>query len=274
MKRVINLLFLSFCSSRKSKRSLFVILAGYILFSGVSCTEEEKYDYSVVRQVDLFLDGKEWALNTGISTKPFLIYHADNGDYFANYSSHYRFSLKNGEYLFVATPMPANLVPDSAIATNLNDLYIRQSPNADQAVQISRAAEYNSPFSEVLALNMVTRTGTLRLKALDTTADNSYSSVRAIVVAQRSAYRVSNETYVESPIEIVRAKTTATGGVNYTDDFVLFQTKDARSGIQLRFELLDATGAVVREVSIDGTFEIFPKGVAQVDFYLNETPAP
>jgi len=240
-----------------------------VLLSVFSCTKEDKYETSVVRDYNLFLNGKSFKVNPGITTRPFFIYKRPSGEYFGNYMSHYRFSLPNGEYWFVATPAPAQLIPDSTGATNLNDLVIKQFTRADQQVEISAVAQYNSPFAETLNLNMLSRTGTLRLKATDTQADNSYTSIRAVVTVQRSGYRVADESFIESPLDVVRSKTTDKGGVNYTDDFVLFKTKDEQSGVNVRFELLDKNGLVVRTRTLTESFQIFPDSVNLINFNLN-----
>jgi len=253
---------------------LYTLISLSVILISFACSEDDKYETSVVRQFELTLNGKAWSLNTGISTKPIFIYKSA-GDFFSNYSSHYRFNLENGSYRFVATPNPASLIPDTIIATNLNDLIIPQFSNADTQVEISAAVEYNSPFSEVLKLNMVTRTGTLRLRATDTKADKSYSTVRAIVTAQRSGYRVSDETYIESPIDVTRSKATATGGVNYTDDFVLFSTKDRENGVKVRFELLDNNANIVHTKELPAPFPVFGADtLTLVEFQMNDTDNP
>lgn len=246
-----------------------------IVLTFFSCKKEEKkYETSVVRDYNLFLNGEPFRVNPGITTRPFFIYKRPSGEYFGNYMSHYRFSLPNGGYWFVATPAPAQLIPDSTGAGNLKDLVINQFVRADQQVQISAVAEYNSPFAEPLNLNMVNRTGTLRLKATDTQGDNTYTSIRAVVTVKRSGYRVFDETYVESPLDVTRTKATDKGGVNYTDDFVLFNTKDEQNGVNVKFELLDRNGLVVRTRSLPGSFQIFPDSVNLVNFNLNDPETP
>ena len=248
---------------------LYKLFCLAVVLSVFSCTKEDKYETSVVRDFNLFLNGESFKVNPGITTKPFFIYKRPSGEYFGNYMSHYRFALPNGGYWFVATPAPAQLIPDSTATTNLKDLVINQFSRADQKVEISAVAEYNSPFQEALNLNMISRTGTLRLKATDTQGDNSYTSIRAVVTVQRSGYRVADESFIESPLDVIRSKATDKGGVNYTDDFVLFKTKDEQSGVNVRFELLDKNGLVVRTRTLDESFQIFPDSVSLVNFTLN-----
>lgn len=257
------------------KRNLLYKLFGFVfLLSAIACSKEDRYETSVVRQVDLSLNGQPWKLNVGISTKPFFVYKRPSGEYFANYTSHYRFSLPNGGYWFLATPAPATLIPDSVATTNLKDLVINQFPRADQQVEISAAAEFNSPFDRPLTLNMITRTGTLRLKATDAKSDARYTSVRAVVTVNRSAYRVADESYVESPLEVIRVLKTDKGGVNYTDDFIVFATKDEQSGVSIRFELLDNAGNIVRTRSIDTPVQVLSNARTLVEFSLNDSDEP
>lgn len=256
-----NIAFYTFC--------LFTVC-----LSMVGCSKYDKYESSVVRQFSLYLNGKPWQLNPGISTKPLFIYKDNAGDFVANYTSHYRFSLENGGYRFVASPMPANLIPDSVLSTNLNDLVIGQAPRADQQVQISAAVTYSSPFEQPLHIDMLSRTGRLRLQATDTKSDRSYTTVRAVVTVKRSGYRVIDETYVEIPLEVTRSVATDRGGVNYTDDFVLFNTKNEENGVNVRFELLDRTGSIVRTRILDAPISIFSDSLTLVQFGLNDSENP
>lgn len=59
---------------------------------------------------------------------------------------------------------------------------------------------------------MYNRTGTLRLRATDRKADKRYSTIRAIVSTPISGYKISDATFVKSPIEVVRNTATSTGG--------------------------------------------------------------
>lgn len=251
------------------RNKLQALLFFAVLLLAFSCKEENKYETSLVRDYNLFQNGTPFKVNWGITTKPFFIYSRPSGEYFGNYTSHYRFALPNGGYWFIATPYPGTLIPDSIAPTNLNDLVISQFSRADQQVVISAASEYDSPFQTPLNLDMISRTGTLRLKAIDTEADNTYTSIRAVITVQRSGYRVIDESYIESPLEVTRSKTTDKGGVNYTDDFVLFNTKDEQNGVSIRFELLDRNGILVRTRTISESFQIFPDSITRVDFNLN-----
>lgn len=256
------------------KYILYPLISFVILFLLYGCSDNDRYETSVVRQYELYLNGEPWSLRPGIATKPFFIYNTQHGDFVANYTSHYRFTLENGSYKFVLTSDPENIIPNSIIATNLNDLVINQFEKADKSIEISAAVEYKSPFSEVLKLNMISRTGTLRLRATDLKSDRSYSTVRAVVTSNRSGYRVLDETYIESPIDIIRSKATSTGGVNYTDDFIILNTENAQKGVEVRFELLDKNGEIVLTRKLGGLFEIWGNTMTLVEFQLNDTDNP
>jgi hypothetical protein len=235
----------------------------------VSCEKkEDKYPTFIVRNYDFELNGSPWTTNVDLSTRQIIVY--DNaGTFRANYMTYYRFALEEGSYKFLASPAPA-VITSSLIKYNLNDLVIPQPTNADTHLQLSPAVSYSTPFSDTLHLRMVNRTGTLRLKAKDLTADLSYTTVRAIATVQNSGYKAVDETYVESSLELTRSKATATGGVNYTEDFIVFNTVDDQHKVSVRLELLDAEGQVIRTKELTDKYEILPDAVTIADFYLNE----
>lgn len=253
------------------KRNILYALAGFIvLLSVFACSDDNKYETSVVRQIELFLNDEEWVLNVGISTKPLFVYNS-NGEYVANYTSHYRFALENGNYKIVATPAPEDLIPSPV---NLNELIIEQDLEAKRKVEISAPVEYSSPFDTPLSISMYSRTGVLRLKAIDKKADKGYSKVRAILTTPISGYRVADATYVKSQVELTRSKETATGGVNYTDDFMVFETQTLGETVNVHIEYLDKDGAIVQSKPMDGAFTILPNTITQIDFQLNDTEHP
>ncbi len=235
----------------------------------IACSEDDRYPTSIVRNYEFFLNESSWTQNVGLTNRPIFIYSSD-GKYVANYVPYYNFALENGTYRFFATPNGGVLIPDSLLGINLNDLVIKQPILANVDVQISPVVKYSSPFNETMQFYMTNRTGTLRLKAIDQTADPSYKTVRAILGVNRSAYKVSDQTYTESYMELTRSKATATGGVNYTDDFIVFETKDAQNGIKVRLEMLDGDSKVVRTKELGNTFEIHSKEISVIEFYLNE----
>ena len=253
------------------KKNILYSLVGLAVLFGMSACSEDRYETSVVKQIELFLNDDEWFVNVGINTKPLFIYNAGSGEYVANYTSHYRFPLENGTYKVVATPSPEQLIPSPV---NLNELVIEQDPEARRKVEISSPVEYSSPFDTPLSIRMYSRTGVLRLRATDKKSDKSYSTVRAIVSAPISGYRVADASFIESPVELVRDRATSTGGVNYTDDFVTFETSTIGQAVNVRIDYLDNQGNVIQSKPMDGSFPIHPNDTTQIDFPLNDTEHP
>lgn len=251
------------------KNRLYSLL-GLILLLGVSaCSEDDKYSTSVVKQIELFLDDEPWAVNTGLTTKPLFIYK-ENGEYYGNYISHYRFQLPNGKYRIISTTQTDSIpCPD-----NLNDIVLQQDPEAKDKVDVSAPVEYSSPFNEPLSIRMYSRTGLLRLKATDKKADKSYSTVRAVLSCPVSAYKISDAKFIETPVEIIRDKSTNSGGVNYTDDMMLFETQTVGKEVAIRIDYLDDNKKVIQSKIINGSFPILPNDTTQVAFALNNVDEP
>lgn len=252
------------------RKSISSAVAGLMLLLGIAaCSEDSKYNSSVVKDIQMYLDDEAYSLNTGSSNKPLFIYAVD-GSYVANYSTLYRFQLPDGTYRIVATT-EADSLPHPG---NLNDIVLNQDPKAEKVYALSAPVEYVSPFNEPLEIRMYNRTGTLRLRATDRKADKRYSTIRAIVSTPISGYKILDATFVKSPIEVVRNTATSTGGVNYTDDLVLFETDTDNEAVTVRFEYLDANQQVIQTKEIEGTFPILPKNLTTVSFELNNADEP
>ena len=252
------------------RKNISSAVAGLMLLLGIAaCSEDSKYNSSVVKDIQMYLDDEAYSLNTGSSNKPLFIYAAD-GSYVANYSTLYRFQLPDGTYRIVATT-EADSLPHPG---NLNDIVLNQDPKAEKVYALSAPVEYASPFDEPLEIRMYNRTGTLRLRATDRKADKRYSTIRAIVSTPISGYKISDATFVKSPIEVVRNTATSTGGVNYTDDLVLFETDTDNEAVTVRFEYLDANQQVIQTKEIEGTFPILPKNLTTVSLELNNADEP
>lgn len=252
------------------RKNISSAVAGLMLLLGIAaCSEDSKYNSSVVKDIQMYLDDEAYSLNTGSSNKPLFIYAAD-GSYVANYSTLYRFQLPDGTYRIVATT-EADSLPHPG---NLNDIVLNQDSKAEKVYALSAPVEYASPFDEPLEIRMYNRTGTLRLRATDRKADKRYSTIRAIVSTPISGYKISDATFVKSPIEVVRNTATSTGGVNYTDDLVLFETDTDNEAVTVRFEYLDANQQVIQTKEIEGTFPILPKNLTTVSFELNNADEP
>lgn len=249
------------------KTNKILLALSLVLFVLTSCSNDDlKYDSYTVKLLDFQLNGEPWNLNVGISTRPLFVYK-DDGNYFANYSSLYPFSLENGQYKMVASDYPEQMIPSP---TNLNDLIVPQPALANQHVNLSDAVPYASPFEEPLTLNIITRTGILRLKSLDVTADKSYTTIKTTVSVKRSAYKVSDATFVKEDMFVTRSKATANGGINYTDDFILFQTGEEANNVRVKIECLDQNMQVVKTKELEGTFSIEGNKVTDVSFTLNQ----
>ena len=151
---------------------------------------------------------------------------------------------------------------------------IHQDPTAKTKYAISAPVAYKSPFDEPLSVRMYNRTGVLRLKSTDRKSDKSYSKLRAVVSSPISGYKLSDATFVKAPTDVQREKETTTGGVNYTDDFVLFQTQSEGGTVSVRIDYLDKNNTVVQSKAIDGTFPILPDDTVQVAFALNNVDEP
>ena len=244
---------------------------GLLLLLMVSCSETElKYDTSVVRGYDIQLNGGPPPFNVGLSTKPIFIYKED-GEYFANYNWEFRFALDKGTYKFLASDIPGEMITTPA---NLNDLIIPQALAGAQKVNLSAALPYASPFEEKLTMNILTRTGTLRLKAMDINADKSYSVIKTSVFVKRSGYKVSDETFIKGDLTVSRSKATTSGGINYTDDFIVFQTDEAANNVRVKIEFMTSDSVVVKTKEFEGSFPILPNGVTNVAFNLNDPDTP
>lgn len=84
------------------RKSISSAVAGLMLLLGIAaCSEDSKYNSSVVKDIQMYLDDEAYSLNTGSANKPLFIYAAD-GSYVANYSTLYRFQLPDGTYRIVA----------------------------------------------------------------------------------------------------------------------------------------------------------------------------
>lgn len=234
-----------------------------LLAAGISsCSDKEVYDSSVVRNINITLNGNPWSIYYGTTNKPIFIYH-DDGSYFANYSMLYNFKLDNGKYKVIATTQTDLIVyPD-----NLNTLTISQDSTASMSFGISPAVEYVA--GESLNLPMETRTGVLRLRATDEKADMRYSTVRAVVNSPISAYKISDCSFEENGVEIVSDKTTASGGVSYSNDLIMLETATNNKALTVRIDYIDDAGDIINSKEIDGEFTIYGNDTTIVSFSLN-----
>ena len=60
------------------RKSISSAVAGLMLLLGIAaCSEDSKYNSSVVKDIQMYLDDEAYSLNTGSSNKPLFIYAAD-----------------------------------------------------------------------------------------------------------------------------------------------------------------------------------------------------
>lgn len=245
------------------KLSLVAVAA---LASLASCKEEEVYDSSITRELTMTLDGEPWNIYYGTSNLPLFVYNS-NGDYYANYSTSYRFSLPDGSYKVLATNQADYLTPP----TNLNDQVIEQDIEAKKTFAISDPVDYTPGNPMSLALK--TRTGMLRLRALDTKADKSYSIIHAIITTPVVAYHVGEAgPATGEPIRIDRYKETAGGGVGYTEDMYFIGSETDQLNVTI--EYLDADSNVVNTKPFAEGFTVKPNELTEVSFNLNNADEP
>jgi hypothetical protein len=253
----------------KHKITIFLpLLAASLLLAG--CSGDEVYDTAVTRNISLTMDGEPWSIYYGTTNKPLFVYK-DNGEYVANYSSSYRFTLDKGNYKIIATDQ-SDLID---APSNLNDMIIPQDTLAKQAFGISAPTDYQA--GQDMQVNMYTRTGMLRLKSTDVKADKSYSSVRATVTSPVTGYNVGTASYVvneSSPIVLTRTKATSNGGINWSDDFILLGTQPDGRKVNVRLDYLDANGHSIKQKTFADDFEIVPNDTTIVSFALNNVNEP
>lgn len=259
------------------KNWIYAILLLSTMVVAVACSddEEEKYSSTVIRDVELFMNGKPYTLGmSGFEqhTNRILFMYSPSGDYLGSYMPAWNFSLENGSYKVCGISSFQTLIGDSG--ANLNTLSVAQDSAADKTfmdkIVISDPVEYTVPSDEPLKVNLQKRVGTIRLLALDVESDYSYSTVRAIVTTPRSAYRLADASYVDEPMETVRQKNNDLGGRNYQDDFVFFPTESPEKGVSVRFEFLDADKNVVKTKEIEGTYGVYTDSIHTLQVYLND----
>lgn len=231
-----------------------------------SCSKEEVYDAPITRELSMTLDGEPYSIYYGTNNYPLFIYK-DNGDFYANYNTSYRFSLPAGDYKLICT----NQSKLMEIPTSLNDEVIEQDPECLQTFGISAPVSYTA--GDPMKVDMFTRTGMLRLKAVDVKADKSYASVRTTLTTPVSGWSVGEGKPVNNgePLELTRSKETS-GGIGFTEDLYLIGSPDDEVTVNL--EYLDADGNVIKSKAFDGGFKVNANEITEVTFELNNPDEP
>lgn len=238
------------------------------VFSG--CSSDETYDTEVTRKISLTMDGQPWSIYYGTSNRPLFIYTAD-GKYVANYSTNYNFSLGSGIYKVFATDQ-SDLVD---IPNPLDDMVIAQDTLMRQTFGISAPVNYSA--GQDMSIDMLTRTGVLRLHSTDEKADKSYSVVKATITTPVTGYQIGSASYVvndDAPLVLTHSQSTSSGGINYNDDMVLLGTQPDGRKVDVHLDYLDSNGNVVRSKDFADGFEIVPNDTTVVSFALNNAQEP
>lgn len=246
------------------KRHHFIIFSFLnFLFLLSACSEKEVYESSVTRDMTLTLDGKPWNIYYNTTNKPLFIYRGD-GSFYANYSTSYRFALPDGGYKMIATNQSDLMTPPAS----LDEQTIPQDTLTKTSFAISNPVGYSA--GDQMVLPMTTRTGVLRLKAVDAKADKSYSIIRAVMTTPVTAYHVGEaRMVVGSPLTLMRDKETSGGGIGYTDDAILLETHSAGQKVDLRIDYLSADGSVVKSKPFAEPVDILPNDTVALSFELN-----
>lgn len=240
------------------------VLALAIVASLTACDKNEVYETSVTRNLSMTLDGEPYSIyyGTDANSKPLFIYK-DNGDYYSHIGTSYRFALPDGNYRVFATNQ-ATLIEEPS--KNLGEQIIEQDPAAKQTFAFSTPVAYSAGADMSIALE--TRTGVLRLRALDEKADKSYNKLRATFSTPVVAYHVGNGApVVAEPIEIVLENATSGGGIGYTQDAVLIGCESET--VKVTIEYVNAAGEVIKTKTFDKDFTVLPNQMTEVAFNLN-----
>lgn len=245
------------------------MLAVLATASLVACKDDEAYKTSVTRDIELTLNGEPYNVHYGQDdghpNQRILFIYRDNGTYFGNYGSTHRFALEDGSYKIFATQQVDTML--TKIPASLGDVVFDQDKECKLPLAISDPVNYSA--GSALKIAIKTRTGLLRLKALDEKADKSYSTVRAVINTPVKGWKVSSASViVGEPYDLVCEKATAGGGVGYTQDAVLFGSKE--NPVNVRIDYLDANGNVVNTKPFADAITVLPNDTTEVTFNLND----
>ncbi len=230
-----------------------------------SCKHEEVYETQVIRDFSMTLDGEPWNIYYNTSNMPLFIYHAD-GEFYANYSTSYRFSLPDGDYRIFATNMADRITPP----TRLDDQIIEQDPEGKLTFAISDPVNYKA--GDPLKLALKTRTGKLRLHSMDVKADKSYAFIRAIISTKVNAYSVAKGEPIAAESVSYNYVKEGSGGIGYTQEVVMIGSESEK--VNVKIEYLDADSVVLNTREFNEDFAVLPNQQTDVDFTLNDTSAP
>ncbi len=252
--------------NRQFKYGVLALLAAASLSA---CKDDEVYKTSVTRDIELTLNGQPYNVNYGQDdghpNQRILFIYRDNGSYFGNYGTSHRFSLGDGEYKIIATQQVDTML--TKIPASLGDVVFDQDKECKLPLAISDPVNYSAGGKLKIAIK--TRTGMLRLKALDAKADKSYTKVKAVVTTPVKGWKASSASVVVGePYDLELVKATAGGGVGYTQDAVLFGSD--KNPVNVRIDYLDADDNVVRSKPFADAITVLPNDTTEVTFNLND----
>lgn len=252
--------------NRQFKYGMLAVLAAASI---VGCKDDEVYKTSVTRDIELTLNGKPYNVHygqdDGHANQRILFIYRDNGSYFGNYGSTHRFALEDGSYKIFATQQVDTML--TKIPAALGDVVFNQDKECKLPLAISDPVSYSA--GNTLKIAIKTRTGLLRLRALDAKADKSYSRIKAVITTPVKGWKVSSASViVGEPYDLVCEKATTGGGIGYTQDAVLFGSE--RNPVNLRLDYLDSEGNVVNSKPFADAITVLPNDTTEVTFNLND----
>ncbi|MDE7136613.1 MAG: hypothetical protein K2N91_08260 [Muribaculaceae bacterium] len=243
--------------------------AAATMLSTTGCKDEEVYDTQVTREYNFYLDGEKWFNKTEDSHEygkwNVFIYNND-GSVKGNYKTQYRFALESGTYkvLTVYSPTVSDFFEPS---TPINDVVIAQDSLMATSFATSDLITYKA--GDPLNINIKTRTGLLRLRAIDEKADKSYSKIRANISTPVKGYHCADQQPVVDgePLNLIREKETSGGGIGYAEDMLLIGSDKP---INITLDYLDKEGTVIKSKAFADGIIVAPKDTTTVSFNLND----
>ena len=251
------------------KHNILYFAAALALAAGTaSCSKDPVYSSHTVKQVLFTLDGVETTMQQygSSNTRPLFLYYED-GSYYENLNSYLPFTLNDGTYKVYATNQ--STLVTTTLAANLNDIIVPQDSDAKTSFAISKPIEYHT--GEQMKLDLLTRTGVLRIKAEDIKGDKRYNQIRATVTSPVSAYKVSDATFLEDGVTLTKTADSKNGGISYVQDFILMETQTNGRQVDLAIDFLKDGETVESRPSLKGDpIVISPKDTTIVSLRLNK----
>ncbi len=251
------------------KHNILYFAAALALAAGTaSCSKDPVYSSHTVKQVLFTLDGKETTMQQygSSNTRPLFLYYED-GSYYENLNSYLPFTLNDGTYKVFATNQSALVT--TTLAANLNDIVVPQDSDAKTSFAISKPIEYHT--GDEMKLDLLTRTGVLRIKAEDVKGDKRYNQIRTTVTSPISAYKVSDGIFLEDGVTLVKTADSKSGGISYVQDFILMETKTNNRQVDLAIDFLKDGETVEARPSLKGDpIVISPKDTTIVSLRFNK----